>query len=47
MHHTVVFVEIKIHAAVLVHKISAAVSYILMLNPNNMRIKQCRELLSP
>ena len=47
MHHTVVFVEIKIHAAVLVHKISAAVRNILMIDPDNMHITQRRELLSP
>ena len=43
MHHTVVLVEIEIHAAAFIHKISAAVSNILMVDPDNMRIKQRNE----
>ena len=43
MHHTVTFLKIEINSAAYVHKISAAVGNILMIDPDNMRVRQCNE----
>ena len=43
MHHAVTFLKIEINSAAYVHKISAAVGNILMIDPDNMRVRQCNE----
>lgn len=43
MYHTVPFLKIEINFAAYVHIISTAIGNILMIDPDNMRIKQCRE----
>ena len=43
MYHAVTFIKIEINSAAYVHKISAAVGNILMIDPDNMRVRQCNE----
>ncbi len=43
MYHAVTFIKIEINSAAYIHKISATVGNILMIDPDNMRVRQCNE----